>query len=299
MKEETSKAQNGIVANLFSQVPVFSVEFFPPKTEEGARQILKAASSLMEISPDYVSITYGAGGSTRGRTLEYGKILKDKFRFDVMPHLTCCGHSKDEIFSILQNFKEDGFKNIMALRGDPPKGEAKFTPHPDGFKYASELIEFIRANFPEMCLACAGYPEKHPEAPSMEVDIENLKRKIDSGADFIVTQMFFNNDHFFAFRDKCRKAGIEKPISAGILPALSLKQLENFKVMSSSEIPTELVSKMHSASCEDDALKIGEDWARGQIEGLLEGGVDGIHLYILNRANSALNLSRAFGENRR
>lgn len=291
-----SNLDKSIAAKFAAKKTVFSVEFFPPKTEEGALQIINTAEALKKVSPDYVSITYGAGGSTRARTLEYGEILKNKFGFDVMPHLACCGHSKEELFSILQNFRAGGFSNIMALRGDPPKGEKNFTPHPEGFKYASQLIEFIRANFPEMCLGCAGYPEKHPEALSMEADIEALKKKVEAGADFIVTQMFFNNDHFYSFVEKCRASGIDKPIVAGLLPALSLKQLENFKIMCSSEIPAELVAKMSSAGSDADAMKVGENWAAAQIEDLLKSGVEGIHLYILNRATSVLSLSKIIRE---
>ena len=270
---------------------VFSVEFFPPKTEEGARQILRTANRLRALAPDYASITYGAGGSTRERTLEYGELLREIFGFEIMPHLTCFGHSKDEIAAILARFEQGGFRNIMALRGDPPKGEAAFTPNPDGFAHANELIEFIRKNYPRFGIGCAGYPEKHPEAASLEEDIANLKRKVDAGADFVVTQMFFDNSHYFKFVEKCRAAGIEKPIIAGILPALSLKQALNFKAMCSSEIPGKLLERLAAAK-DGDGAKAGLEWAAEQVEGLRSAGVPGIHLYILNRAESALELSR-------
>ncbi len=270
---------------------VFSVEFFPPKTEEGARQILRTAAKLRGLPVDYVSITYGAGGSTRERTLEYGTLLSEIFDFEVMPHLTCLGHSKDDIASILQKLSDAGFRNIMALRGDPPKGETNFVPHPDGFKYASELIAFIRKNYPDFGIGCAGYPEKHPEAKSLDDDIENLKRKVEAGADFIVTQMFFNNSHFFNFVEKCRSAGIDKPIIAGILPALSYNQVMRFKDMCAAEIPDELVARLQNAS-EIDAPEIGLDWAKMQIDELKSHDIDGIHLYILNRPHTALKLSK-------
>ncbi len=270
---------------------VFSVEFFPPKTEEGARQILRTAAKLRGEAVDYVSITYGAGGSTRERTLEYGSLLSEIFDFEVMPHLTCLGHSKDDISAILQKLSEAGFKNVMALRGDPPKGETNFVPHPDGFKHASELIAFIRENYPDFGIGCAGYPEKHPEADSLDSDIENLKRKVACGADFIVTQMFFNNEHFFKFVEKCRSAGIDKPIIAGILPALSASQVARFKQMCAAEIPDELVSKLEEAN-QGDAPEVGLEWAKMQIDELKSKGVDGIHLYILNRADTALKLSK-------
>ncbi len=271
---------------------VFSVEFFPPKTEEGARQILRTANKLREVSPDYVSITYGAGGSTRERTVEYGELLREIFNFEVMPHLTCFGNSKAEISDMLKRFNASGFCNVMALRGDPPKGETVFVPHPDGFKHASELVEFIRENYPDFGIGCAGYPEKHPEARTLDADIGYLKRKVDAGADFIVTQLFFDNAHYFRFVEKCRAAGIDKPIIAGLLPALSLKQVNNFKTMCSSDIPNTLLERLANAP-EEDGAKIGLDWARSQIEELKSAKVDGIHLYILNRAASALELARA------
>lgn len=269
---------------------VFSIEFFPPKTEEGARQILRTANRLRALSPDYASITYGAGGSTRERTIEYGELLRDIFDFEIMPHLTCFGHSKDELAAIVDRFYASGFRNIMALRGDPPKGETTFVQHPDGFKHANELIEFIKSRRPNFGIGCAGYPEKHPEAESFEKDIENLKRKIDAGADFVVTQMFFENSHFFRFVEKCAAAGIDKPMIAGLLPALSLKQVMNFKSMCSAEIPAALIEKL-SAAPESEQAQVGLDWARAQIEELKREKVAGIHLYILNRAESALKLS--------
>lgn len=269
---------------------VFSVEFFPPKTEEGARQILRTAKKLQELSPDYASITYGAGGSTRERTLDYGELLRDIFGFEIMPHLTCLGHSKDEIAAILDRFEKSGFRNVMALRGDPPKGETAFVPHPDGFKHANELVEFVKLRHPHFGIGCAGYPEKHPEAASLDADIDNLKRKIDAGADFVITQMFFENSHFFNFVDKCRAAGIDKPVIAGILPALSLKQVMNFKSMCSTQIPDALVERLRAAP-EDGGAQVGLDWAKEQIAELKERKVAGIHLYILNRAESAIRLS--------
>lgn len=269
---------------------VFSVEFFPPKTEEGARQILRTAKKLKELSPDYASITYGAGGSTRERTLDYGELLHDIFDFEMMPHLTCMGHSKDDIAAIVERYAAAGFRNVMALRGDPPKGETAFVPHPDGFKHANELVEFVRSKYPNFGIGCAGYPEKHPEAATLDDDIANLKRKIDAGADFVVTQMFFENSHFFRFVEKCRAAGIDKPVIAGILPALSLKQVMNFKSMCSTEIPDTLVQRLEAAP-EGDGAKVGLEWATAQIEELKRNKVAGIHLYILNRAESAIRLS--------
>lgn len=273
--------------------PVFSVEFFPPKTEEGARQILRTAAKLRDVSPDYVSITYGAGGSSRERTMDYGLLLRDIFGYVVMPHLTCVGHSKAEIAEIVEKLSREGISNIMALRGDPPKNMPDFRPSPDGYAHANELVAFIRQNYPNMGIGCAGYPEKHPEAPSIEADIANLKRKVDCGADFVVSQLFYDNAHFFEFVEKCRAAGIDKPMIAGLMPALSLKQVLNFKNMCGTDIPRELLARLESAKDDADAKRIGLDWSRAQIDSLKASGVAaGIHLYILNRAESALELCR-------
>ncbi len=273
--------------------PVFSVEFFPPKTEEGARQILRTAAKLRDVSPDYVSITYGAGGSSRERTMDYGLLLRDIFGYVVMPHLTCVGHSKAEIAEIVEKLSREGISNIMALRGDPPKNMPDFRPSPDGYAHANELVAFIRQNYPNMGIGCAGYPEKHPEAPSIESDIANLKRKVDCGADFVVSQLFYDNAHFFDFVEKCRAAGIDKPMIAGLMPALSLKQVLNFKNMCGTDIPRELLARLESAKDDADAKRIGLDWSRAQIDSLRASGVAaGIHLYILNRAESALELCR-------
>ena len=285
---------NNISAKFKQGRTMFSVEFFPPKTEDGARQILRTANKLKDISPDFVSITYGAGGSSRERTLEYGELLREIFNFEVMPHLACYGHSKDEIFSILKRFENSGFRNVMALRGDKPKDNATLAPHPDGFAHADELVAFIRENFPSFGIGCAGYPEKHPEAPDFKTDIQNLKRKVDAGADFITTQLFFDNAHYFRFAEECAKVGINKPIVAGILPALSFKQVLNFKNMCATDIPQELLNKLENVSDSSESAKIGLEWAQKQIEELIANNVPAIHLYILNRSESALKLVSSF-----
>ncbi len=275
---------------------LISVEFFPPKTEEGARQILDTAKSVRQTKPDYVSITYGAGGSTRDLSMKYGEILKDDYGFDVLPHLTCVGHSKSEIAEILDRLNAAGFKNIMALRGDPPKGDRNFVPHPDGFAHASELITFIKSRYPDFSVGCAGYPERHPEAASFQEDISWLKHKVDCGADFIVTQMFFDNSIFYSFRDKCAGAGIDKPIIAGVLPALSSKQLSNFSTMCNTFLPDELVCGMAAAKDSEESLKVGADWAQRQVVDLIKNRAAGIHMYILNRAHCVLQLVEAARE---
>lgn len=273
------------------QHPLFSVEFFPPKNEVGARQILRTAKAIQESGPDFVSITYGAGGGTRERTLAYGELLKDIFGFEVMPHLTCVGHSKDELRAIIGGFRKAGFHNIMALRGDPPKGETTFKPHPDGLAYGSELVSFIRETFPEFGIGVGGYPEIHPDSADMESEIRWLKHKVDCGADFVTTQLFFDNADFFAYVDRARSAGVSVPIIPGILPALSADQLRRLLNFCKAAIPVELMESLDAvADDEEAARRIGIDWAENQIRELLAKGAPGVHLYIMNRSASTVEL---------
>jgi len=279
------------IADILAEGPVLSVEFFPAKTEEGARQILRTANRIREIQPDFVSITYGAGGGTRQRTIEYGELLREIFGFEVMPHLTCVGHSRDELRAILERFHRAGFRNIMTLRGDPPKGDTEFKPHPDGFQYASELVAFIRENYPDFCLGVAGYPEKHPEAGSFEVDLKNLKHKVDQGGAFVTTQLFFNNEDFFRFRDNCVAAGIDKPIIPGVMIAASHAQVTKFCGFCGSRVPEELDTELAAASDDEAAsAEVGIHWAHQQIKQLLEAGAPGVHLYILNKSQAPVQL---------
>jgi methylenetetrahydrofolate reductase (NADPH) len=270
--------------------PLVSVEFFPPKTPEGARQILDTAAALAPYQPDFVSITYGAGGSTRERTLEYGVILRERFGFEVMPHLTCVGHSRAELHAVLTRLRDAGFRNLMVLRGDPPKGATEFQPHPDGLRYGSELVAFIRAHYPEFCLGVGGYPETHPEAPSPEADLRNLKTKVDAGADFITTQLFFDNAVYLKFVERCRAAGITVPIIPGILPALSHTQVQKWTACGAN-YPAALQARLQPLEGnEASAQAAGVEWADEQIRGLVAAKAPGLHLYIMNRSPSALAL---------
>lgn len=273
-----------------SGAPVVSLEFFPPKNPEGGEQILKAASRLKEaVDPDFVSITYGAGGSTRDNTRKYANILKESYAFEVMPHLTCVGSSCAEIEEIVRDYAERGFRNIMALRGDPPKGDTTFRPHPDGPQFAADLVRLIRRVFPDICIGVAGYPESHPESPSPEKDIEYLKRKVDEGASFITTQMFYDNADFFSFVERCHKAGITLPIIPGIMPVFtSLDKIRRF----CKKIPAQLEQNLEAVGDDTAAIRqVGADWAYQQIHELLRGGVaPGFHLYIMNRSKVAAQL---------
>ncbi len=271
---------------------VRSLEFFPPKDEAQMALLHDSAAALKRIAPDFVSITYGAGGTTRERTARAAALLKKDFGFTVMPHLTCVGHTRAELGEIADRFHADGFRNIMTLRGDAPKGDPTFTPAPDGLRYASELVALLKGRHPEICLGVAGYPEKHPQARSPEADLDNLKRKVDAGADFITTQLFFDNSLYYRFVEQCRARDINVPIIPGIMPVLSLKQIKRFTEMCGAHLPPKLITRLEAAAENPDVVEfIGLDWALTQIRGLLANGAPGYHLYIMNRARSALSLA--------
>ncbi len=286
-----SKSPSNIGEIFKAKSPVISVEFFPPKDEQGAARLEHTAEKLKPFNPDFVSITYGAGGSSRERTRRYAELLKDRHDYQVMPHLTCVGHSKDELRAVLESYRQAGFKNILALRGDPPKGQTNFVPHPDGLRYASDLVALIKKEFPEFCIGVAGYPETHPEAPDAQTDLLHLKEKIGAGVDFISTQLFFDNEKYFSFVSRCRAIGIEVPILPGLMPALSRTQARNFSATCKADFPLELDERMKAAG-EDPISQstIGVEWARNQIKDLLANGAPGFHLYLLNHSKPALAL---------
>lgn len=271
---------------LANSTPTFSFEFFPPKDDEGAAVLAQTIRDLSPLSPSYVSVTYGAGGSTRRRTVEIVKSIKSDSGIEAMAHLTCVGATKDEISSVLDELDAAGVQNVLALRGDPPKGENEFRRVEGGFGYANELIEYISGQY-DFCLGAACYPEKHPEAPSMEADLENLKRKVDQGARFLVTQLFFDNDTFFRFRDRAVAEGITVPIIAGIMPVLNGPQVKRFTSSCGATIPQPLLSQIEEAG-EDAAQvrRLGVEHATRQCKSLLENGVSGIHFYTLNRSKA-------------
>jgi len=281
------------LSDLFRQRrPLRSIEFFPPKDDAGVEALRQTAAALKSIAPDFASVTYGAGGSTRQRTAQVSGLLRAEFGYTVMPHLTCVGHSRADLNEIADTIHGDGFRNIMALRGDPPKGTSAFTPAADGLRYANELVSLLKARHPDFCLGAAGYPEKHPEAPTAAVDLENLKRKVGAGAAFVTTQLFFDNGVFYRFVERCGKAGIAVPIVPGIMPVLSLRQIQRFTSMCGASLPPTLVRRLEAAGEAPDIVQaVGIDWALTQIRDLLSHGAPGYHLYILNRARSALALA--------
>ncbi len=268
----------------------FSFEFFPPKTDEGFDQLYQTIENLKSWNPGYVSVTYGAGGSTRSKTIDLVGRIKGQIELESMAHLTCVGHTAEEIRGILDLLEEKGIENILALRGDPPQGEEKFVKTENGFEYGSELVAFIRKNY-SFCLGVAAYPEGHVECPDKAADLENLKRKVDAGADFIVTQLFFDNRFFIEFLEKAQSAGIQIPIIPGIMPIINAKQTKRFTKMCGASIPSDLLDRLEKY--QDDSLaigKIGVEHATRQCEALLKTGVPGIHFYTLNRSTATLKI---------
>ena len=263
-----------------------SFEFFPPKNDQGFSDLFAVIEALKPLRPSYVSVTYGAGGSTRRKTVELVKRIRHEIGIEAMAHLTCVGAASSEITSVLQNLHESGIENLLPLRGDPPKGQKTFAAAPGGFRYANELVAFIRAGY-DFCLGGACYPETHPEAPSSAVDLENLKRKVDAGVDFLITQLFFDNADFYRFRDKAAAAGIHTPMLAGIMPLLSLKQTKRFAQMCGARIPADLLAKLEPVEDDAEAVRsLGTMHAARQCEQLLDAGVAGLHFYTLNRSTA-------------
>ena len=281
------------ISELFAERRVLrSLEFFPPKDDSGVEALRATAQALRRMQPDFVSVTYGAGGTTRDRTAQVSALLRTEFGFTVMPHLTCVGHSRAELSALADRIHDGGFRNIMTLRGDPPKGTTEFKVAADGLRHASELAELLKSRHADFCLGVAGYPEKHPEAPSLEADLTHLRRKVDAGAAFVTTQLFFDNAVYYRFVEKCRVAGITVPIVPGIMPVLSLKQIQRFTQMCGATLPTQLTKRLEAAADNAEVVEtIGIDWALNQIRGLIANGAPGYHLYILNRAKGALALA--------
>ena len=272
--------------------PLRSLEFFPPKDDAGGDALRQTAAALTSIDPAFVSVTYGAGGSPRERTSQVSTLLREEFGYAVMPHLTCVNHSREEVLGIARAHLQSGIRNIMALRGDVPKGVEASAAFKDGLRYGSDLVAVLHDALPELCLGVGGYPEKHPEASSALADIDHLKRKVDAGASFITTQLFFENDLYFRFVDRCQLHGITIPIVPGIMPVLSLKQAQRMTGLCGSALPQRLTRRLEVAGDTADAVEfVGLEWAVHQVRDLLARGAPGYHLYILNRAKSALALA--------
>ena len=264
----------------------FSFEFFPPKDDKSAEALLRAVERLRSLEPAYVSVTWGAGGSTRRKTLDVVQMAKSRFGLESMAHLTCVGASKADIDAVLDDIDARGIENVLALRGDPPQGDASFTPHPDGLAHADELVARIRSRW-GFSIGVAGYPEGHIESPSLEADLDHLKRKINAGADFIVTQLFFDNDAFFRFVERVRAAGIEAPVLPGIMPITNVGQIKRFTDLCGASIPQRLLDRIEPIAGDREAvIAAGIDYSTQQCRELLEQGAKGVHFYTLNLSRS-------------
>lgn len=276
---------------------VFSVsfEFFPPKTEEGERQLFETIRDLKRLKPTFVSVTYGAGGSTRDRTRRVVKRIHEEAGLNVMAHLTCIAHTRDELVEILNDYDRMGIDNILALRGDVPRDRPDFRPPEGGCRYAVELVRLIRENFGErFSVGVASYPEGHPESPNMEWEIRFFREKVLAGADFSITQMFFENSYYYEFVDLCQRSGIEVPIIPGIMPITNFKQIKKFASMCGATIPQSLIEKMEPVEDRPEEVeKIGVDFAVRQCEDLISNGVPGLHFYTLNRSRATLKIYEA------
>lgn len=275
--------------------PIFSFEFFPPRSEEAASQLEQTIADLRPLGPNFVSVTYGAGGSTREKTIDIVSRIRRDTGIEAMAHLTCAGSTCDDLAAVLERLAVAGVENVLALRGDPPKGQSSFQAAPGGFSYASELVHFIRQNYGDhFSVGGAAYPEKHIECGNPAVDLMNLKRKIAEGVDFLITQLFFDNRRYFEFVERARRNGITQPIVPGIMPITNASQIERFTVACGASLPFDLAEELDRRRNDARAvLELGVQHAIEQCVGLLKGGAPGIHFYTLNRSHATVEIFQA------
>jgi len=265
--------------------PLFSFEFFPPKTAQGEANLYRVIDSLRELHPSFVSVTYGAGGSTRDKTIELVCRIKHDLGIEAMAHLTCVGSDQTELDVVLHRLATAGIENVLALRGDPPRDQATFVRPANGFGFASELVAFIRRHGFPFALGGAGYPEGHVECRDLEHDMQHLKVKVDAGLDFVITQLFFDNADYFAFVARARAHGITVPLLPGIMPITNFGQIDRFTAMCGARIPDALRAQLTAVADDEDAVRrIGIDHATAQCRDLLARGAPGIHFYTLNQS---------------
>jgi methylenetetrahydrofolate reductase (NADPH) len=270
--------------------PTLSFEFFPPKREGNIDSLYLAIKELITLTPSFVSVTYGAGGSTRDKTVEIASKIKNDFGQEVLAHLTCVQSTQDDIAEILGDLKEQNIENILALRGDPPGDDEAFLKVEGGFGYANELVEFIRSHN-QFSIGVAGYPEGHIEAPNLDTDIVNLKRKVRAGADFIITQICFENDSIYHFRDMALSLGIETPIIAGIFPIFNYKQIQKMTTLCGANIPSNLERSLSRVSQKNEEIeKYGIEYAIRQSEDLLKNDIAGLHFYSMNKSSHVIKI---------
>ncbi len=275
---------------------VLSIEVFPPKTEAGDAGLYTALGRLRDYQPGFVSCTYGAGGSTQGRTVEICRRIQSDFGLTATSHFTCVNSTQPELLDWLARATHNGIGNIMALRGDPPQGHTEFQSVMGGLSHANELVELIRSHYPDMGIGVAGYPEKHPEAKDLETDLIHLQRKVDAGADAVFTQLFYENDSFLRFRDRCSHLGIQVPLVPGIMPITEFARIKRITSMCGSVFPVSLASRLEAVQHDAQAqFEIGVEFAIQQCRELIDAGVPGMHFYVLNRSESCERILDGLG----
>jgi methylenetetrahydrofolate reductase (NADPH) len=286
-----------LLRDIFNKTNIsFSFEFFPPKTEEGWDKLFHTISHLRPLKPSWISVTYGAGGSTREHTHDLVVRIQKETNLTVVSHLTCVGSTKEEIRSILERYVESGVKNILALRGDPPKGQDRWAQTADGFAHAADLVAFIKKHFPSMGIGVAGFPEGHPDIQNRLKEMEYLKQKVDAGADYIITQLFFDNRDFYDFCERCALAGIHVPVIAGIMPITTLKGMIRIAdVAAGARLPAPLLKAVERAKGDEFVEKVGIHWATEQVRDLIHNKARGIHFYTLNCSKASLKIYESLG----
>ncbi|MBL0264732.1 MAG: methylenetetrahydrofolate reductase [NAD(P)H] [Leptospiraceae bacterium] len=284
------------ISEIYSKAnkPVFSFEIFPPKTVDGDAKLINTVSDLKSLSPSFISVTYGAGGSTKDKTIDLCERIQSQFQIPTMCHFTCVGASSIEVKATLEIIQSKKIENVIALRGDPPKEQGVFVKHPSGFANGKELIQFIRQEKFPFCIAGGCYPEKHPDSPTLDADIQFLKQKVDAKAEFLITQLFFSNQLFQQFLEKIKLTGISIPVIPGIMPITSFSQIERFKGMANCEIPQELVQELTLLKDHpSDFLKKSIEFTVSQCKELLTMGVSGIHFYTLNQSRATIDIMKS------
>ncbi len=273
-----------------------SFEFFPPKSEKSNDELFNSISNLTPLMPSFVSVTYGAGGATRQFTHDLLLKLKKQTNLTIVSHLTCVGHSKEEILKILEQYEQAEIRNIMVLRGDPPKENREGLFRSDGFRYAYQMVEFIKKHFPQMGIGVAGFPEGHPETPNRLLELDYLKKKVDAGADYICTQLFFDNRDFYDFCERCEIIGIKVPIIAGIMPITSISGMSRMAELAlGSRFPAKLLRSLNRADGDEYVKKVGIHWASEQVRDLIDNKVRGIHFYTLNKSTATKTIYESVG----
>ena len=283
------------IAELYQTQPFgLSIEIFPPKTAAGDQVLFENLKQAARWNPGFISCTYGAGGTTSKRTIDLCEAIQSKLGVTSTAHFTCVGSTQDDLIAWLAEAQDRGIQNIMALRGDPPSGETEFKPILGGFQHANELVTLIRSEFPEFGIGVAGYPEKHPEASDLKTDLDNLKRKVDAGADAVFTQLFYASDNFYRFRDDFEDAEIEVPLVPGIMPITEFGRIKRITQMCGTEVPVKLASRLEAAQNDKaEQFKIGVEFAIKQCQELIHEGVPGIHFYVLNRMDACERILEA------